>query len=135
MFKLANLVLYAKGWYLNTEDIWKDLSSILELDGLTTFNKDDVYSVVASAVQSSDIYRWTELTEVLNGIHPKNCWKYGYQFTEYDMRLAFIYYTLSNLRFLDNKQWEVKTPQITKYPRGKNITTKKLIEVFGNLNK
>lgn len=32
-FKLANVVLYAKGWYLRTNDIWADLTKILELDG------------------------------------------------------------------------------------------------------
>jgi hypothetical protein len=74
-FKLTHVTLYAKDWYLITNDIWDDLIKILELDGYTPFDKMDVYSILLSAVQNSQIYRWTELKEVMNGIHPSNCWK------------------------------------------------------------
>lgn len=130
MFKLSNLVLYAKGWYLNTEDIYSDLIKILELDGFTVFSNTDIYYTLLSAVQESNIYRWTELKEVLNGIHPSNCWKSNYKYTEYNIETAFIYYTISNLRFLDNTQWIVKKPEIDKYSMGKNISIEKIKSMF-----
>ncbi len=143
-FKLTNLVLYAKGWYLKSDDIWQDLIKILELDNYTPFDKLDVYSIIISAVQESKLYRWTELKEVLNGIHPLNCWKYGYYtnsncdwikesktFPEYDMPTAFIYYTLSNLRFIDNTQWNPQMPKYKKYPKSEKITINKLYNHFG----
>jgi hypothetical protein len=143
-FKLTNVVLYAKGWYLRTDDVFDDLIKILELDNYTPFDKMDVYSIIISATQNSQLYRWTELKEVLNGIHPKNCWKYGYytkdnadwtntpkeQLPEYDMMTAFIYYVLSNLRFIDKSQWNSSMPKVTKYPRASNITINSLYESF-----
>lgn len=146
-FKLTNVVLYAKGWYLQTDDIFEDLKKILELDGYTPFTKYDVYSILLSNVQSSNLYRWTELKEVMNGIHPHNCWKVGYytkentpfgkkdkdydKLPEYDIVTAFVYYTLSNLRNLDNTQWYVKMPQVHKYPRAKDVTINQLYKQFG----
>lgn len=142
-FKLSHVVLYAKGWYKHSDDIWEDLKKILELDDYSPFDKMDVYSIILTAVQNSNIYRWTELKEILNGIHPNNCWKYGYYVEEnkdwvtksvkihtYDMPTAFIYYTLSNLRFMENKYWNPKLPKIHKYPKGNNITLKSIYEHF-----
>jgi hypothetical protein len=104
----------------------------------------DVYNIITQAVQNSNIYRWTELREVLNGIHPNNCWKVGYyvkdnhfwsnkninELPDYDMPTAFIYYVLSNLRFMDKQYWNVQMPKVTKYPRNKNITINSLYEHF-----
>lgn len=143
-FKLTNLVLYAKGWYLKTDDIWADLIKILELDDYSPFNKMDIYSIIINSVQNSNLYRWTELSEVLNGIHPNNCWKYGYyvkdnhgwsnkptnELPEYDMPTAFIYYTLSNLRLIEHTQWNVKFPKYSKHPKPKHITINKLYTNF-----
>ena len=49
-FKLTNLVLYAKGWYLKTDDLWADLKNILELDNFTPFNNRDIYSIILSLI-------------------------------------------------------------------------------------
>jgi len=143
-FKLTNVVLYAKGWYKQTDDVFADLIKVLELDNYSPFDKMDVYSIIISATQNSQLYRWTELKEVLNGIHPGNCWKYGYytkdnaswtttpkeQLPEYDMPTAFIYYVLSNLRFIDKTQWNPSIPKVTKYPKADHITIKSLYESF-----
>lgn len=142
-FKLTNLVLYAKGWYKKTDNIWEDLIKILELDNYTPFDKMDVYSIIINSVQNCNQYRWTELKEVLNGIHPSNCWKFGYyvkeneswarkdtKIHEYDMPTAFIYYVLSNLRFIDKDKWEPQMPKVTKYPKNDNITINSLYEHF-----
>jgi hypothetical protein len=152
MFKLTHVTLYAKGWYLRTNDIWDDLIKILDLDGYTPFDKMDVYSILLSEVQNSQIYRWTELKEVMNGIHPSNCWKFGYyikqnsfwanksesELPEYDLQTAFVYYVLSNLRFMDNKNWTPAIPKYTKYPRSKHITIRNVYDHFdknGYINK
>jgi hypothetical protein len=143
-FKLTNVVLYAKGWYKETDNVWNDLIEILKLDNYTPFSKMDVYSIILSAVQESNIYHWTELKEVLNGIHPANCWKFGYYtkecqnwankdtvIHEYDLPTAFILYTLSNLRFMDSSLWNPKMPMVSKYPKGEHITIDSLYEHFG----
>lgn len=139
-FKLTNVVLYAKGWYKKSDDIWEDLKKILEFDNYTPFTKMDVYSIIVTAFQESNIYR---ITELKNGIHPDNCWKYGYyckenlswagkdtKIHEYDMPTAFIYYVMSNLRLLDNKHWNPQMPKVTKYPKANHITIKALNEHF-----
>ena len=144
-FKLTNLVLYSKGWY-KKEELWSDLKKILELDGYTPFSNFDVYSIILNNVQQCNLYRWTELKEVLNGINKNNCWKYGYyvnnsfiagnksvdSLPDWNMETAFIYYVLSNLRDLDNKQWIVQCPKWTKFPKNPDITTKSMIEMFNN---
>lgn len=142
-FKLTNVVLYAKGWYKKSDDVWEDLKKILELDDYSPYDKMDVYNIILIAVQNSNIYRWIELREVLNGIHPSNCWKYGYytkkncswvndneNLPEYDMPTAFIHYILSNLSQLDREQWNVKIPNYLKYPKSNNITLQKVYEIF-----
>jgi hypothetical protein len=143
-FKLTNFVLYAKGWYHETDDIWTDLIKMLNLDGFSPFDKSDVYSILLSAVQDSQIYRWTELKEVMYGIHPNNCWKFGYyvkqncrwsiksesELPEYELPTAFVYYVLSNLRFISSEHWIPKMPKYTKYPRAKDITIRKIYDHF-----
>ena len=143
VFKLSHLVLYAKGWYKHTDNVWEDLIKILELDDYTPFNKMDVYSIISGKFQEFE-HRSSELKEVLNGIHPNQCWKFGYytntcdlvenykSLPDYDMPTAFIYYVLSSLRFLDNEQCVLQTPKYKLYSRPEHITLKKVIEVFNN---
>jgi hypothetical protein len=140
-FKLSHLTLYAKGWYENTDDVWGDLKKVLELDDYSPFTKNDIYSIICSRFSEFDI-RQSELKEVLYGIHPSTCWKYGYYtkgcdwvkdegvLPEYDMPTAFIYYVLSTLRFIDNSKWDVVTPKYSKMKKPKEITTKRVIEQF-----
>lgn len=143
-YKLSHLVLYAKGWYKKSDNIWEDLIKILELDGYSPYNIDDVYNIILSSLDSSEFtHRFTELREVLYGIYPSNCWKYGYYVKEnkdwantgtviheYVVPTAFIYYVLGNLRFLDNTYWIVKTPIYKKYPKPSHITVKQVIDTF-----
>jgi hypothetical protein len=143
-FKLSHLTLYAKGWYQKSDDIWNDLKEILKLDDYTPFTNYDVYSIILNSFQNFNNQRSTELKEVLNGIHPNNCWKYGYfvkdnhqwfndkieDLPNYDMQTAFIYYVLSSLRFLESDLWEVKTPKYKLFPKNRDIPTKRVIEQF-----
>ena len=38
-FKLSHTILYAKGWYLKTDDIWGDLERVLLLDDYSAINR------------------------------------------------------------------------------------------------
>lgn len=142
-FKLSHLVLYAKGWYKRTDNVWEDLKKILELDNYTPFSDNDVYFILLSNLEKSDFdYRFNDLKQVMIGIHPSECWKTGYyikgnnwvkgekELPDYDMPTAFIYYVLSNLRFLDKKYWIPVTPKYKLYPKGESITLKKVIDQF-----
>ena len=64
------------------------------------------------------------------GILPYECWKVNYDTTEYNVQTAFLYYVLSILRFLDNKEWKIGTPKYKLYPKNPNITTKQVIDMF-----
>lgn len=142
IFPLTNLVLYAKGWYEKTDDIWDDLKKILELDNYSPFTKGDVYSIILARFSEFEC-RQSELREVLLGIHPFECWKSGYytknstwvkdseKLPEYDMPTAFIKYVLSSLMMIDNTQWNPQTPKYTKFPRPAHITINRVYEMFG----
>ena len=105
------------------------------------YNKGDK-SIILRAVEDSTTQRWATLSEVLNYIQPRNCWKFGYytddtpkllnikETKEYDMPTAFVYYVLSCLRDLDNEKWNVSAPKWTKYPKNPDIETKRMIERF-----
>jgi len=144
-FTLTNTVLYAKGWYLQTDDLIEDLKKILELDGYTAFIKNDVYNIILHRVEDFAVNNkhWTKMSAILDGIHPYNCWKHNYYIGEnniwadaktkiqkYDQQTAFIYYALSNMRDLSKEEWNVKMPRVTKYPKDKNITIKDLYDMF-----
>ena len=143
VFSLSNLVLYAKGWYKQTDNIWEDLKQILELDDYTPYNNTDVYSIILSNFEKWDIYN-TSLREVLIGIHPNQCWKVGYytkaatlvnnhdKLPEYDMPTAFIHYVLSTLMFIDNEHWKPIVPKYKKYSKNPEITIRNLMDCFNN---
>jgi len=62
-FKLTNVVLYAKGWYLRTNDIWADLTKILELDGYSPQNKWDIYNIILKSVEIlPDHIQWKKIS-------------------------------------------------------------------------
>jgi len=145
VFPLTNLVLYAKGWYKITDNVWDDLLKILKLDDYVPNDKSDILSIVINAFEKFDIQS-SNLREVLFGISPTECWKVGYyvkghkwvkdadKLPEYDLHTAIIYYVLSHLRFIDNEQWVVKTPKYSKYPKNPEIQTKRIIECFNKTN-
>lgn len=149
-FKLTNVVLYAKGWYLRTNDIWADLTKILELDGYSPQNKWDIYNIILKSVEIlPDHIQWKKISSILSGISPANlqwigykCKEYNYE-TVYEQELlptyhpgeAFVYYVISNLRFLDTHFWNPTMPRATKYPRNPDISISQLNESFGHLYK
>lgn len=140
-FKLSHVVLYAKGWYLRTENKWEDLKKILTLDDYTPFTNSDVYSILIRAFDNFD-YRATELKEMLTGIHPSECWKYGYytnnctwikgydNLPNYKMEDAVLHYILSTLQNLDNEYWIKVIPKYKKYPKPYDMSLKRVIGMF-----
>jgi hypothetical protein len=132
MINLTNTILYAKGWYKKSDNIIEDLKKILELDGYTPFNKNDIYSILLGRIEKHTA-NWATTREILSGIHPKNCWKVGYEFEnekDYDMCMAFIYYIISNLRFVDNREWTSQMPLVTKYQKADHVTINSLYQHF-----
>ena len=141
VFPLSHTVLYAKNWYKRTEDIFEDLKKILELDGYSAFNKRDVFQILVNKAENFDHHE-LKLRQVLEGIHPKVCWKVGYYtnectwikdfetYPEYNYITAVVYYILSILSSLETGRWCDVTPKFTKYPKNPKITTKRIIEQF-----
>jgi len=143
-FKLTHVILYAKGWYKKTDDVWEDLKQILKLDDYDPHNYVDVYVIILNATYESELYRWTDLKEVLIGIHPTECWKYGYytkhckwsfgkqveELPEYDMPTAFIYYVLRNLRNIPTQEWNPEMPKVSRYPKNPEISIRQLYDMF-----
>lgn len=143
-FPLSHITLYAKGWYNRSEDIISDLIKILALDNYTPYDKNDVVLILLGAYEKSFDVR---LVDLINSIHKYNCWKVGYYtknaewlkeyetLPEYDMYTAVIYKILSDLRFLDKKDWVVKFPKYSKEnQRPNNITIPTLINHFVKTN-
>lgn len=139
-FKLSHVVLYAKGWYCKTDNVWEDLKHILKLDNYEPYTNNDVLMIILRHYQN-----WKgenlRLIDFICDIHPQNCWKTGFytkddwdkkSTQEYSMELACIYKILSDLRFIDsNEGWIKKVPKWSKeYPRPKNIELKRTIEIF-----
>lgn len=143
IFPLSHVVLYAKGWYKQTDNIWDDLLEILKLDDYTPFDRDDVYNIIVSRFSEFDSHEST-LRNVLFAISENNCWKVGYytkgnaewcktpkeELPDYDMPTAFIYYVLSTFRFMPRDKWVVATPKYKKYPKNPLIPLKKVIDNF-----
>lgn len=141
-YNLSNVVLYAKGWYKITDNVWDDLIEILKLDDYTPFHKNDVYSILINSIDKKEFNsNFNQLKEIMFGIHPSECWKVGYytkgctwtketNLPEYDMPTAFVYYILSSLRFINNDQWIPTTPKYKKYPKNPEVTLQKVIEHF-----
>lgn len=107
---LKHFLLYVKGWYQPTTDIWNDLKIVLKLDGYTPFSKNDVFMIILNNLP--DIQQFKPFT-LLPALHPSNCWKFGYYVkgnhyfgdqkdaVEYDYEMAVLKYILSELRFID----------------------------------
>ncbi len=143
-FKLSHTILYAKGWYLKTDDIWEDLEKVLLLDDYSAINRDDVFTILLNAVSNSEGYHWTNLRDVMIDILPRNVWKIGYavkenhlkgdligkDIPEYDVQTAFLYYVLSNFRNLHRDGWIPPKELSNRYPLESGITHEKYLNIF-----
>lgn len=127
-FTLSHVVLYAKGWYTKTEDIWADLTKILEYDDYMPENNNDIMSIMVSEFEKATLNaNWNGLFNTIVGINTsmKN--------NNYEYNRATIDYILGSLRFIDNTCWIPKVPKYNKNNlKPKHIELKSVIEHFKN---
>lgn len=146
--KLSHTVLYAKGWYKKTDDIFEDLKRILQYDNYEPFTKSDVISILVRNYEDSFNFK---LLNFLSDIHFENCWKFSYwvknsyqsnlilketDLPEYDYYTAIVYKILSAFRDLSSEEWIIKTPKYSKTEkRPDNISLQTVIERFNYKSK
>lgn len=63
-YPLNNVVLYSKGWYKTSNDIWADIKYMLDLDGYCPGTKNDILTIM---IVSFDNYnRWRKENHMPN---------------------------------------------------------------------
>lgn len=151
-FSLRHVVLYAKGWYKRTDNIFNDLSKLLEMDGyLGTFEGDSeaqiknrVAYLLLSHLQRIPLTgNARTLVDFFESVKEGNCWKYGYYtknnytfkksedvLPDYDFDEAVVRYCLSHFGDLSKGQWDTIPPDFTRFPKGDKVTNKRVKEVF-----
>ena len=100
--------------YKESDDLIEDLKKCLSGDDYQPENKRDVCIIMVGNIPNlwtkKSLGDWT--IELISGIHPKNCWKIGYEvrseagdddLPEYDIEEATIRFILSKLKFTENK--------------------------------
>lgn len=144
MIPLNHFILYSKGWYNQTDDVVQDLIKILQLDGFSPFDKNDVLFILVNRYEKD--FKSNRLVDFISNIHPNNCWKVSYftkgncdwlnkdeqdKLPEYDYYTAVIYKIISHYRFfeVDKLDGELSMPKYSKEnPRPKHIELKTVIE-------
>lgn len=142
--KLKHVILYSKGWYKRTDNVWNDLKNILVLDGYTPVTNSDIFKIIINNLP--DNYPSFDPKRLIFAIDPYDCWKFGYVVkgdsffkgnesyaVEYDYCTSVIFYVLSELRFME-RDWYDFLPKpiyshINKKP--KDVKQSMLKEQFG----
>lgn len=119
-FPLSYVTLYAKGWYQKSDNLEEDLIKILKLENYTAFDLFDVYRILLKFYNKSFKI---DLFDFISDIDVNNCWKIAYYPKNYNLYEAVIHKILSDLRMLDNTEWDVKTPKYTKELKRKNTVS------------
>lgn len=134
-FPLGHLCLYAKGWYKSSGNLFEDLMKVLELDGYTPFHKSDVLSIVLHRYnETMDV----DLVDFLNDVQESTCHRVGYcpEEGKFDLQEAYMMKVLSDIRFLEFRQWEYVIPNYTKgLEKPNDITTQKILSIFNRNEK
>lgn len=80
--KLKNVVLYCKGHYQRSGDVWADLKKCLEADDYAPETNSDVLGIMGARAAKLVLSQYsspeTALIEMLSDIAPWNTWKVGY---------------------------------------------------------
>lgn len=127
-FTLQHVVLYAKGWYHHTDDIYRDLRFALTLDdysGEFFSDKDIIRKLLYECENLSDDNRF-KLGQIYMEIQPDRTLMHGYLHDQipkyirndrfnydepYDFNKAILMYILSSLRFIKSgEQWDAIAP-------------------------
>lgn len=143
-FQLNHTVLYAKGWYNKTDNVFEDLKKILLLDDYTPFTNNDVFGILVRNYEK--LFENKSLLTFLIDISPSETWKVNYptkgnvwmrnnkeneSYPEYDLHTAIIYKILSEFRFMELKDITLSPPKYSiDNPRPTNIELKQVIEMF-----
>jgi len=158
---LQHTLLYAKAWYAtyNSKDtknttIWEDMVAVLEADGWEgTFEGDSLaqvknrvaYILIGKLGELSNKEPKEMMQNLYEGIHPNNCWKFGYytkNYTflrrqeeidkdpEYDFDEAVVRYCLSNFFLVETDEWNPIRPNINVLPYKDGITEEKIDKHF-----
>lgn len=147
-FLLTHFVLYAKGWYEQTDDIYADLKKILELDGFTPETKMNIFNIVVKHFENADLPPFTKsLSSLITDIDKEECWKLGYWtkeskmffkgtkaqaevLPEYDSKTALLYYIRMHISLIREHFWNHTAPDYQRMKRPKNITLAMLKQAF-----
>lgn len=148
-FRLFHLVLYSKSWYKrfhpksSRKTIWDDMKRLMSADGYPGehMNKNDIINVLLHNCQLLNVRQFTDITQIINGIHPKNVWKIGYvtkdhcmkpNHEEYDYYTAVIYYCISVLHLIERNTLSqpLPRPDSKVLPLKNGITQKQLDKFF-----
>jgi hypothetical protein len=125
--KLSHLLLYCKGWYPKTDDIWNDLNIVLRLDGFTPFTNQDCLNIILNNLPYD--FEPFQNPKMVLALHPANCWRFGYvvkgnfwlgdqkDALDYDYNVAIVKYVVSELRFLQKgEHYDIlPTPDVDQY--------------------
>lgn len=125
-FDLTHVVLYAKGWYHKTDDIWRDLRFALTLDDYMSefFSKKDIVRklLIECSKLNSNAF---SMAQIYCGIQKNQTHMKGYvhkespvyvlenndkEPDEYDMDIAIIKYLIGELAFIKKEEWEPTKP-------------------------
>lgn len=146
-FGLSHTVLYSKGWYCKTDDVFEDLIKILRLDDYTPFNKSNVFTILTREYSDYMEGREGYLADFLTDLSPSNSFMYGYltkqsryaslymssvgDLDDWDYHTAVVHKILHHLKFMDVSNTTIKIPRYSKEnPRPGSVSLKDVIEQF-----
>lgn len=145
-FSLQHTVLYAKGWYKRSKDIWADLRKVLNADDYSAdiMKNGELAMLLLHRLEALKNPNVKSVATVISAIEPHNCWTYGYfcqgsptllsrkdeVWPEYDRSEAIVRYCLSIFGNLKFDEWNPCKPDFKVLPRKNGVTDASLKEHF-----
>lgn len=139
--KLNNVILYAKNWYIKSDNIIIDLQKMLTMDGYIGeyfSTKDICYKLYNHLKEIKDV------SNIIFDIEEDNCWKFGYwtknngrsdnfKLPKYNHHMAIIYVCLSHLRLLSRNEYSdtLFPPNTSLHPLKNGLKNKQVEQIFG----
>jgi hypothetical protein len=123
--KLSHTVLYAKGWYRVSENIYYDLKATLKADGYPTdlFSDQDILKIMLNHLEECGFESYS-LSDFIINTKPQG---------EMTRQVMMLMYVLDKFRWIDNHFWEQATPDYNKVlPLPVNKTLERVQEFFPN---
>lgn len=127
-FNLNHITLYAKNWYIRSDNFWDDIYKCLTTpwyynDGsehsymMLPDEKESMYNVILNKYTESMHKEPHKLVDFIKAISPTECWKSGYstkdypfkqgneELPEYDYMEAVVRVILSNISIWNNSNF------------------------------